>query len=239
MTLKNSHTRNKIANKGKKRKTLRKKNEKKLRSAWSTVDDTLIIRRDPNSRPAKHIVAFDWDGTLTYITSGRISAKNSNDYSILCNEVVTTLNRLFHDEDKSLVIFSNQADLKNSTKNGKKEINKVLNAIDKFVTAVGVPIDAILATRKDKYRKPGDEMFYYYLSDSKKSNKKGDIVMNFASVLPPKDKEKDLSASIVDMFVGNEVGRSYNDTNDDKMFAKAVGISISTPEDFFKCKKKR
>ena len=63
--------------------------------------------------------------------------------------------------------------------------------------------------------------------------------MNFASVLPPKDKEKDLSASIVDMFVGNEVGRSYNDTNDDKMFAKAVGISISTPEDFFKCKKKR
>ncbi len=216
-------------------------------SLWSTAEKTLVLRKDPNSRPSKHVVAFDFDGTLTD-HGGYRSASSANDYEVWNENVVPTLRRLFHKEGKTLVIFSNQGSIGDlAGKNGLhgKQCTKVRKAIDAFIAKVGVPMDAILATGKDGFRKPQAGMKDYYLGQRKPTTrpssaaapkKKAAAAMRFGGVAAADEEGGGGGggACAIDVFVGDAAGRFSDHSDSDLGFARAAGVAFATPEAFFR-----
>jgi len=187
--------------------------EKMARKAhqWSVVDGTLLAFSGGNIHAtSKKVASFDLDGTLVNTKGGHTFAKHADDFVHFNDRVKPKLIEL-HESGHRLVIFSNQNGIQKAITGVKANATK--SRINKFIKSVGVPMEAFCATQKDAFRKPDTGMWERLVSATS-----GDF--------------KPVAADSI--FVGDAAGRPRDFSDSDAKFAKAVGLTFYTPEDFFK-----
>eukprot|EP00242_Pyramimonas_sp_CCMP2087_P014104 CAMPEP_0198212684 /NCGR_PEP_ID=MMETSP1445-20131203/27202_1 /TAXON_ID=36898 /ORGANISM="Pyramimonas sp., Strain CCMP2087" /LENGTH=241 /DNA_ID=CAMNT_0043887201 /DNA_START=175 /DNA_END=900 /DNA_ORIENTATION=+ len=187
--------------------------EKKARKAhqWSVVDGTLLAFTggDIHATSTK-VASFDLDGTLVNTKGGNTFAKHAGDFVHFNEHVKPKLTEL-HESGYRLVIFSNQNGIKKAITGVKATATK--SRINQFIKSAGVPMEAFCATQKDEFRKPDTGMWERLVSATS-----GDA--------------KPVAADSI--YVGDAAGRPKDFSDSDAKFAKAVGLTFYTPEEFFK-----
>lgn len=187
-------------------------------------DGTLLILTPPEleGKGNAAIVSFDMDDTLITTKSGKVFANGKDDWKWLYDKIPSKLREIHTVEKKKLVIFTNQGGI-----NGKKGYDKskeasILSKIEKILESLpGIPVQVFVATTDDSFKKPSTGMW-----DVMVKNHNGNVV-------------PDLSQCI---FVGDAAGRPASPARhrgkkdfscSDRKFARNIGISFATPEEFF------
>ena len=198
-----------------------------------TKEDRTIVR--------KKIAAFDLDSTLIATSSGKKHSGSATDWKWWDNQVPGRLRELYNDEGYRIVILSNQAGLtlhfdpnfKGPKASASKRVSDFKQKCSAVLSSLNLPTTVYAATEKDIYRKPRTGMWKEVCEDY-------DIPEN----------EVDLGNSI---FVGDAGGRTATLAKgvngvaatakdfscSDRNFAHNVGITYTTPEEFFLGEKPR
>lgn len=217
----------------------------KERIVWSerSPDDespaTLLVGRYEPETPAaaeqdrrirRKVAAFDMDSTLITTASGKRFGDDPADWKWWHSSVPSKLRQLY-DEDYRVVILSNQGGLvlhpdpksKGPKAGAKAKVDKFKQKCSAVLTQLDLPTTLYAATGKDIFRKPRPGMWKELCDDY-------DI---------PQD-EVDLENSI---FVGDAGGRiavlkgsttvAKDFSCSDRNFAHNVGVTYTTPEEFF------
>ncbi|KMS65275.1 hypothetical protein BVRB_037630 [Beta vulgaris subsp. vulgaris] len=120
---------------------------------------------------------FDLDGTLIRTRSGKLFAKDPNDWCWLFQDGIRKIRDSVQDGDTLCVIVSNQA--------VKVSIDVIQERFRQVMVAIKIPMIAMAALDKDQYRKP-DIGMWEYLVDYLKTHFKISI-----------DKESSLFVGII------------------------------------------
>nr|XP_006824482.1 PREDICTED: bifunctional polynucleotide phosphatase/kinase-like [Saccoglossus kowalevskii] len=161
------------------------------------------------------IAGFDIDGTIVTTKSGKVFAKDTNDWKIIYAEVPGRLRKLKSDGYK-IVFFTNQLGIERGRLSVDSFKSKVINILAKL----GIPIQVFVATGKGMFRKPALGMWSYlkdYANDGISIDTKNSIYIGDAAGRPVNwapGKKKDFSCS-------------------DRLFALNAGLQFKTPEEFF------
>lgn len=170
-----------------------------------------------NPTASSKIAAFDIDGTLIKVKSGKKFAENSDDWKFWSGNVPKKLQQA-HANGYSIILLSNQ-----NFKAPKFKTDFEQKMIQ-LARALSVPLRVFAARERDQFRKPLTGMW-------------DELVKNYNDGIPP-----NLSESF---FVGDAAGRpsqgsSPKDWNDtDRKFALNVGLPFFTPEEWFSGEPKR
>jgi len=183
------------------------------------VESSLFYYEHPGLKSSTKIAGFDMDETLITTKSGAKFPKNKSDWQWWNPSVPKKLKEIYADGYK-VVIMSNQ----NGIGKGKVDASAIEGKIIDIAKELGFPIQALLATKDDMYRKPGIRMWEYLLAygndDTKIEISKcyyvGDAAGRPKNWAP--EKPKDFSCS-------------------DRKFALNAGITFHTPESFFLAQK--
>eukprot|EP00026_Physarum_polycephalum_P005964 Phypoly_transcript_06003.p1 GENE.Phypoly_transcript_06003~~Phypoly_transcript_06003.p1 ORF type:complete len:564 (+),score=114.23 Phypoly_transcript_06003:157-1848(+) len=174
--------------------------------------DSLLVLDSPDLAPATKIASFDMDDTLVKTSTGKVFAKGQDDWQWKFPVVPKKL-MAAHKDGYRLVIFTNQAGIGT----GKTKADDIKGKIIDLSKALGIPIVAVVATDKDKYRKPSPALWDFF-------------VKHVNGGVHPSDA----------IFVGDAAGRSSGDgrpkkdhSASDRAFAVNVGIEFQTPEEYF------
>jgi len=146
-----------------------------------------------------NVIAFDLDWTLTY-GEQHLFPRNPEDIHVLPRRK-KKLKKLYGKGFK-FVVFTNQ-----SAKSVNEKLNRVAR-VTTFLSTIGIPMAAFIATGKDDYRKPEQGMW----------NKMSEL----------------LPDSNVLYYVGDALGRPQDFSDSDKVFAEKRGLDVYPPERFFK-----
>lgn len=172
----------------------------------------LYIFTNPTFILKYRIAAFDLDHTLIRPKGSNKTKKfpkNKDDWTWIDPRWPSIIQGL-NSNNYSIVIFTNQAGIaKNIVK--LPDLHYKINNISK---ELGVPIKVFISPCKDKFRKPNVNMWTFMLHLHRKEKIVVDIKNSF--------------------FIGDAAGRSKDFSNSDQMFAKNIGISFYTPEDFIR-----
>ena len=199
------------------------KRAKTGRGEWKREGNLLILTPpELADKGNKAIVSFDMDDTLITTKSGRVFAKDKDDWVWLYNKIPEKLRDIHAREGKKLVIFTNQGGINGSKGYDKAKEASILGRIEAMLNALpGVPVQVFVATTDDSYKKPSTGMW-----DAMVARHNGNVA-------------PDLSACV---FVGDAAGRPASPSRhrgkkdfscSDRKFARNVGISFATPEEFF------
>jgi len=174
--------------------------------------ESLIVSDSTSLPAAKKVAAFDMDDTLVKTKTGLVFAKGRGDWQWKFKEVPSRLKKAVS-EGYQIVIFTNQ----NGIAKGQTKAADIKGKISDMSQALGIPIIALIATGKDKYRKPSTDLWDYFVSEVNKG------------VTPTEA-----------IFVGDAAGRSSGDgrpkkdhSASDRAFAANIGIDFETPEEYF------
>lgn len=110
------------------------------------------------------IACFDLDGTLIKTKSGKIFAKNENDWIYFNNSVIQVLKNLY-DDNFCIVIITNQAGLSDL-----KQIIEWKNKIGYIVSNMNFPIMLYASISHDQYRKPLPTFYMNLLNNNCHNN---------------------------------------------------------------------
>ncbi|KAI4808920.1 PNK3P-domain-containing protein [Aureobasidium sp. EXF-8845] len=198
--------------------------------AWKVIDNTLLyckydkIDSFAADRPRK-IAAFDFDSTLVDAKSGKIFARDADDWKWWNPQVPSKLKQLA--EDGYLVaVLSNQAGISmnsasKTVNSDKKRLADFKQKVKNVLTQLDLPIVLYAATDKDRFRKPRTGMWDKLL-EAQGLTKEGDV---------------DLDACY---FVGDAGGRTAlskaikaDFSCSDRNLASNIGVKFMTPEEFF------
>ena len=165
----------------------------------------------------RRIAAFDLDSTLIESRSQRRMPRGRTDWQWLHPEVPVKL-RALHADGCKIVVFTNQGGIGL----GHVGAAELLGKIGDVVVALGVPLQAFVASAYDIHRKPSTGMWLRFVSHHNDN------------------MQPDLSRCV---FVGDAAGREKGwdgrvDTRrdhslDDRRFALNVGLRFATPEPYF------
>ncbi|PLW30058.1 hypothetical protein PCANC_24007 [Puccinia coronata f. sp. avenae] len=164
---------------------------------------------DPS--PSSKIAAFDIDGTLIKVKSGKKFPANADDWKLWANNIPKKLQGA-HADGYAIVLLSNQ-NFK-APKYRKDFESKLIQ----LARTLSVPLRVFAARETDKFRKPLTGMWDEFLA-----NWNGGIQPNLSD----------------SFFVGDAAGRpattsSPKDWNDtDRKLALNIGVSFFTPEEWF------
>eukprot|EP00923_Selenidium_pygospionis_P001403 GHVN01002083.1.p1 GENE.GHVN01002083.1~~GHVN01002083.1.p1 ORF type:complete len:258 (+),score=35.75 GHVN01002083.1:167-940(+) len=169
---------------------------------------------DYNTTPSAKIYAFDMDGTLIKVKSGKRFPEGRSDW-ILFSEggEKPKLKKLVSDGYK-LVLITNQKGISTGFTN----LDDVRGKIDDLIKTLEVPMMVFILTKDDDFRKPCRGIWNMMANECN-----GDVTI---------DKSKCV-------FVGDAAGRPASrgrkkDFNDsDLKFALNLGIAFKTPEEVF------
>lgn len=187
---------------------------------WEDVDDKkLYIFTSKGVISSGKVAGYDIDGTIITTKSGRVFAKDCDDWQIAYNEVPGKLKEL-HKEGFKLVFFTNQA----GVGSGKVKIDEIKKKFERVISKVNVPVQLFMSTGKNKYRKPVTGS-WGVLTQSKNDGLAIDLNESF--------------------FCGDAAGRpekkapikrKKDHSCVDRLFALNVGIKFYTPEEHFQHK---
>jgi len=187
----------------------------KLPSNWWAYG-TLIAREFNTTLPSRPVAAFDFDGCL-------VRTNFNQDMTLprdLISEYVVPRLQILHDKGYTIAILSNEASIGNRTKKSAIEnaIRIKTSRMEAFASLVNRPMWLLVASCKDKYRKPdtkkregGTKMWDHVLKHSKISS--NDVKKCF--------------------YVGDSAGRPGDHSDCDKNFAKLCNLRFYTQTDFF------
>jgi len=170
-----------------------------------------------NPRKTVLLAGFDVDGTLVATKSGATFARGGQDWRLLpfANDLKSRIQQLqteFPEHQCVCVLFTNQGGV--VTRQSSKAYINLITKLTGICNTLGC-VDFVYASLraedsiKIKYRKPAKGMF--------------DL---FAKGVP----EIDFNTSF---YVGDAAGRPQDHSSDDINFAKNVGITFITPEEYF------
>lgn len=196
----------------------------------------LMVLTDPLSRPSEKVAAFDLDGTLVTTRSGRPFATGPTDWQWFNKEVPAVLRRL-HEDGYRLVIFSNQGAVRQAllgpgAESVRGRISAVVAALAKTGRGGHVPVEALVSTVSDRFRKPEPGMWEYFR----------DVV---ADAEEGRDAEAVTPRAASSFYVGDMAGREGDPPSNgafakdpipsttDRDFADAAELEFKTPEELF------
>lgn len=183
---------------------------------WESFNSgKLLVYTSDGCVGSNKIAAYDMDGTLITTKSGKVFPTNNDDWKLAFGNIISTL-KAKHNEKYKIVIFTNQAGLSS----GKTTRPNIKTKIEHVVRALGVPVQALVATGDSCFRKPSTGM-WQALSDLRND----DIAIDIAQCI----------------YIGDAAGRPENKmlkkkkdhSHADRFFALNVGISFQTPEEHF------
>jgi DNA 3'-phosphatase len=126
-----------------------------------------------------------------------------------------------HTEGYMLVIFTNEAGIGKAKAKKENQIAQKLGRLNGFIRAVGVPMWAFCATKKDEYRKPMSKMWDLM------------CLLRFGGSTSAATGSLDIKGSF---YVGDAAGRDHDHSDVDKRFAVNVGATFHTETDYFRGK---
>ncbi|XP_034237622.1 uncharacterized protein F21D5.5 [Thrips palmi] len=183
---------------------------------WQSIENgKLLTFLSKGCHCSDKIAAYDMDGTIITTKSGKVFPENPNDWKILWPEIPSKLQKLHRDGFK-IVIFTNQAGISR----GKTTVSEIQQKIGKVISALGVPVQAFVATGDTIFRKPAPGMW--------------DILT--------KERNGELSINMDESFYcGDAAGRPENwvpkrkkdFSCSDRLFARNLGLRFYTPEEHF------
>lgn len=159
---------------------------------WIWNKSSTLIYGDSGTTPNSKILSFDMDDTLIKTKSGAKFPKDTKDWVFWHDKVVPKLKE-WSAKGFKIVIFTNQ----NGISKGHTTEAQIKEKIENITQKVGVPVQALIASADDSYRKPSKILWNFF---SEKMN--GNIDVN-------------LTESI---FCGDAAGRvgkkkDFNDTD--------------------------
>lgn len=183
---------------------------------WESYNNgQLLAYTSPNCKPSEKIAAYDMDGTLIKTQSGKVFPTSIDDWKLAFGTVTTMLKSKYADGYK-IVILTNQA----GVTSGKTKVPDIKKKIENIIKALGVPVQAFIATGDNCFRKPLTGM-WQALCD----HKNGDVTI-------------DINQSY---FVGDAAGRPENKSMKkkkdhslvDRLMAMNLNLEFFTPEEHF------
>jgi DNA 3'-phosphatase len=181
---------------------------------WEINDNFIFgIRNFKNKKEIKQINLFDLDSTLITTQSGRVFAKDKDDWKWLYTKIPNVL-----DNNKFLNgIVSNQSGLKT-----KEKIKDWVYKINKICSYSNISF-VFASIGHNKYRKPMCHS-WFYIKNILKIEK-----INIDDI----EKNKNI------LYIGDACGRKYTDkkndfSDTDIKFSKNCELKFKTPEIFFK-----
>mmetsp|Transcript_35025 Transcript_35025/g.84760 ORF Transcript_35025/g.84760 Transcript_35025/m.84760 type:complete len:881 (+) Transcript_35025:105-2747(+) len=211
---------------------------------WETglYDSHVIVRKSRGKDPDKErvkIAAFDLDGTLLQWSSNSPGfwPSSLSHYELWNKSAITKLQDLYDNRNYRLVLFSNQGAVQKAHTGKKATLVKTL--IDWIAMKVDRPIVAVLSTRSPKksptqsFHKPSAKMWTDVLTKKicrLNASNPFATAGSGAAVGVDTSGGLDLTNSF---FVGDSADPNDPQGGVDFRFAKAVGISFYTPDDYF------
>jgi len=176
---------------------------------WHVVGGSLLVWSYGAPAPSARIAAFDFDDTLAKTS---LSGFDPNAWRNFRPQVPAVLRRL-HTDGHLIVILTNESmDRFKQPEAIRKAILKKTGRLMGFAKAADVPLIALCATAKDKYRKPAAGAWTHLVTEAN------------GGVAP------DLPRCI---YVGDAAGRPQDHSDTDRGFARAVGVPFQTETEFW------
>eukprot|EP01105_Mastigella_eilhardi_P018693 TRINITY_DN4345_c0_g1_i5.p2 TRINITY_DN4345_c0_g1~~TRINITY_DN4345_c0_g1_i5.p2 ORF type:complete len:357 (+),score=76.32 TRINITY_DN4345_c0_g1_i5:517-1587(+) len=160
------------------------------------------------------------DDTLIKTKSGKKFPTGRSDWQWLYSCVPDKLRELSK-EGKRLVIFTNQGGICGKSGYDTTKERMITGKIDDIAAELGVPIQALIATTDDLYRKPATDMWDAFVA---KLNNGTVPVLGQCAFIGD-------AAGRGDNWNGNGVKHDFSCS--DRKFAHNVGVTFHTPEEFF------
>ncbi|XP_014281637.1 uncharacterized protein F21D5.5 [Halyomorpha halys] len=160
------------------------------------------------------VASFDLDGTLIKTKSGRVFAKDFDDWE-LWNDCIKIILRNLNANDFKIIIFTNQAGL--GTVSGKRKVDGFQKKIENILNLLDVPVQVFIAVSNGLYRKPSPGMWYFMRERSHAADVSRSFYVGDAAGRPENWK----------------LGKKADFSVCDRMFAINVGLKFYTPEEYF------
>lgn len=163
--------------------------------------------------PSEKIAAYDIDGTIIKTKSGRVFAKDMDDWQLAYPEVPGKLKDL-HRNGFKIVFLTNQSGMTI----GKLKPEDFKRKLTGIITKLNIPIQVLIATGVNKYRKPMTGM-WEYLGEHGNGGVAIDKIRSF--------------------YVGDAAGRPARGSIKkdhsccDRLMALNLNLSFFTPEEHF------
>eukprot|EP00939_MAST-03C_sp_MAST-3C-sp1_P001462 g1462.t1 len=201
----------------------------KLPTHWTSFGSSILQRRYENESDADHerpsplkVAAFDFDNCLVH-TNFHTEMKLPRD--LLNNRVIPLLRTLHDRQGYRIAVLSNEATIGNRATEAtiKRSIEVKTGRMDAFARALNRPILLLVATRKDRNRKPSSKDFSAGI---------GGIGM-WEHLSAQWNAPEMLRKPAPGFFVGDAAGRGGDHSDADKRFAELVGLRFFTETQFF------
>jgi len=179
-------------------------------SFMNWVQEDGFVYGDSGTTPSEKILALDMDDTLIRTKTGHSFPKDETDWVFWHDKVVVTVQE-YHSKGFKIVIITNQGGIEK----GSTKLEHIQKKIEMIVKEINVPVQAMIATHKNYYRKPSPGLWKYMCE-----NLNGGVKV-------------DMNVSI---FCGDAAGRpktgekSADFENTDYKFALNCGLIFKTPE---------
>lgn len=197
-------------------------------SLWESFNDgKLLVYSPSNLQSSEKIGAYDMDGTLITTRSGKVFPTDMDDWKMAGGTVIPTL-KAKHKDGYKIVIFTNQLGI-SKKKTSAADIKK---KIENIIVALGIPVQAFIATGDNFFRKPMPGM-WQTLCEHKNTGVTIDIQRSYFvgdAAGRPENKmmKRKKDHSCVDRLLALNVGLPFY-TNDEH-FSKASTQSWTKPE---------
>lgn len=197
-------------------------------SLWESYNaGKLLVYTPLNCKATAKIGAYDMDGTIITTRSGKVFPTGIDDWKMAGGTIIPTV-KAKHNDGYKIVIFTNQAGV-SSKKTAVADIKKkIQNVID----ALGVPVQAFIATGDNFFRKPMPGM-WQALCENKNNGIPIDVARSYfcgdAAGRPEnKAMKRKKDHSCVDRLLALNIGLEFF-TNDEH-FSKATRQNWVRPE---------
>lgn len=189
---------------------------------WVELGDALakgvkpvVCLDGPDCKPSSKIAAFDIDYTIVKPKSGKKFSQNKDDWIFLYDEVPKKLKSL-SDDGYKLVFITNQGGIEK----GRTDLNELQYKFCRITEEIGCPVQVYILTGYNHFRKPNTavwELMHDQLNGGIKVDLDKSLYVGDAA-----GRDKDWSP-----------GKPKDFSCDDRKFGTNVGVSFSTPEEFF------
>ncbi len=127
---------------------------------WVWNKNSTLIYGDSGTKPNSKIVSFDMDDTLIKTKSGAKFPKDSKDWIFWHEKVVPNLKE-WSKKGYKIVIFTNQ----NGISKGHTTETQIKQKIESISQQIGVPMQALVASTDDSYRKPSKILWNFFVEN--------------------------------------------------------------------------
>ncbi|RUS20191.1 polynucleotide kinase 3 phosphatase-domain-containing protein [Endogone sp. FLAS-F59071] len=213
-----------------------------MQMIWIQKSDGFLIGSFNNPLGRAKIAAFDLDSTLIATKSGNVHPKDAHDWKWWHHSVPKNLREL-DESGYKLVLITNQAGLKNSTK-----LNAFKTKVTNVLSGLALPAQILISTQVDQYRKPLTGGWEWLRDEGNDGVKIGRSFLGkgitenescsyeTGSIMLVADSYLEQSFYVGDAagrLAGWKAGHKKDFSCTDRKFAENLSLTFHIPEEFF------